>query len=156
MCNYQIYIHRLCDCRRSILHLCSKTLNYTPCPRPEPPHDDKYHQSSRCPYHEYRYQHPESKKVPESVGRIISNSGNVNESADAERMSVHGTNSKEEPAIYLIVFYFSPMEECAGRVTMDEDGILRRFSLEGIEIAVKKVKLSEVWGIPKPPPPPLY
>lgn len=90
----------------------------------------------------------------------MSSSGHVNESADAEShdpercpecdIKKHNANPGCEACSKVLVFYFSPMEECAGRITVDKDGIMRRFAMDGVDVAVKTVPLSTI--CPRPPP----
>lgn len=85
----------------------------------------------------------------------------MNESADAERddhEQCRNCNPKDrnittvcEQCSKVVVWYFSPIEECAGRVTVDKDGIIRRYAMDGIDEAVKKMPLSTI--CPRPPLP---
>lgn len=160
MCKTQIYLYETCKCRRSMIHLCDKTQDYKPCPKPEPSLHDTLHDERRCPYHEYVHQNLEPVSDTEPPGMIISSSGRINESADAERQGYEqclNCETKNQNAIAgcqacsrVEIWYFSPMEECAGRLTVDKDGVTRRYGMDGIDEAVKKVPLSTI--CPRPPP----
>lgn len=144
-----------------MIHLCDKIQNYKPCHNPEPSTKEVRHDEPRCPYHKYRYHKLDDISVPKFVGRIVSSSGRINESADAERQeqewcqycdtTTYDANSGCQERSNVGVWYFSPMEECAGRVTVDKNGITRRYAMDGIDEAVKKVPLSTI--CPRPPPP---
>lgn len=142
------------------MHLCDKIQDYKPCPSPEPSLKDVRHDEARCPYHKYCYHRPDDVSVPTFVGRIISSSGRINESADAERpgqercqdcdTTTYNANSGCQACSKAEVWYFSPMEECAGRLTVDKNGVMRRHAMDGIDETVKKVPLSTI--CPRPPP----
>uniref|UniRef100_A0A093UVA9 A-kinase anchor protein 6 n=1 Tax=Talaromyces marneffei PM1 TaxID=1077442 RepID=A0A093UVA9_TALMA len=162
MCKTQVYFYETCKCRRSMIHLCDDTQEYKPCHNPEPSLQDVRHRDLRCPYHRYLYQNPDTVSVPKSKGRIISTSGRTNESADAERQEqewCHGCDTMTRDASsgcqaysQVVVWYFSTVEECAGRVTVGKHGIKRRHAMDGVDVAVKKVPLSTI--CPRPPPMP--
>lgn len=164
MCKVQIYFYKTCKCRRSMIHLCDKIQEYKPCPHPELSLKDVQHDNPRCPYHGCIYQTHGDITAPNFVGKIISSSGRMNESADAERREHEQCQNCEtkdrnmtsgcEKCSKVVVWYFSPIEECAGRVTVDKDGIIRRYAMDGIDEAVKKVPLSTICPRPPPPPPP--
>jgi hypothetical protein len=95
------------------------------------------------------------------VGRIISSSGRINKYADAERLEQKHYQECDitkcnaisgcQECSNVVVWYFSPMEECAGRVTIGKDRVERRYAVDGIDEAVKKAPLSTI--CPRPPPP---
>lgn len=161
MCRVQIYFYETCKCRRSMIHLCDKIQDRKPCPYPEPSLKDVRHDKVRCPYHEYLCRNHYEVSAPKFVGRIISSSGRINESADAERQeqewcqdcntATYNANPACQTCSQAVVWYFSPVEECAGRLTVDKNGIMRRYAMDGIDEAVKRVPLSTI--CPRPPPP---
>lgn len=161
MCRTQIYFYETCKCRRGAIHLCDDTQDHTPCPNLRPSLQEVRHDDLRCLYHEHLYQNPNEVSDPASVGRIISSSGRINKSADAEKREQNqcqgcdttkcNTISGCQTCSNVVVWYFSPMEECAGRVTIGKDGVERRYATDGIDRAVKKVPLSTI--CPRPPPP---
>lgn len=163
MCRIQIYFYKTCNCHRSMIHLCDMIQDCKPCPRPKPSLQDAQHDNSRCPYHEYLYRNHDEMSVPKFVGKIVSSSGRINESADAERQEHEQSHICEtdesnanlglQACSKPVVWYFSPIEECAGRVTVDKDGITRRYAMDGIDEVVKKVPLSTI--CPRPPAPPM-
>lgn len=143
-----------------MIHLCEKVQEYKPCPEQESSPQYVTHNKKLCPYHDYLYHNPESTFVPKTVGKITSTTGACNSSADAERRDHEGhnqdlleTNGSRicETCLGYAVYYFSPMEECAGRITIDRDGKIGRYGLDAIDEAVETVAISTIF--PPPPPP---
>jgi hypothetical protein len=144
-----------------MIHLCNTTEDYKPCANLKPYWQDVQHDDARCPYHKYLDQNLEDVSVPKSRGRIISSSGRINEAADAERQEheqcrnceTMGTDAASgcEMCTIVVVWYFSPIEECAGRVTVDKNGIMRRYAMDGVDEAVRKVTRPTICPRPLPP-----
>lgn len=147
MCQTAVYFHQGCQCFRSMLHLCGNAQDCQPCPRSKTLLPSQY-QKILCPYHNYLHLNPGTLSVPGHVGRIISSSGFINSSADAER------KESLQDRTNVVIFYFLPIEECAGRMTIGSDGSSGRYAMDGIDVPVDKIPFSEISPIPTPPPHP--